>query len=81
MNAKDGLLEQATAALDAAPFMEGEFDRLLLPDQDRLKGWEGLKGLHSHSRRSRRSLHASRNWVVHLFSGDKNVKSIDAPQG
>ncbi|OLQ15151.1 Transposon Ty4-H Gag-Pol polyprotein [Symbiodinium microadriaticum] len=31
---QDGLLEQATAALDAAPFMEGEFDRLLLPDQD-----------------------------------------------
>ena len=78
--AKDGFSEQATAALDAAPFMEGEFDRSLLPDQDRLKGWEALKGLHSHSRRSRKSLHASRNWIVHLFSGDKNAKRIEAPK-
>ena len=60
--------------------MEGEFDRSLLPDQDRLKGWEALKGLHSHSRRSRKSLHASRNWIVHLFSGDKNAKRIEAPK-
>ena len=77
--ARAGDAEEATLALQAAPFMALDDCVNQLPDQQSVKGWQLLKGLKGLTRKERKRLHSSKNWIVHLFAGDKSTPKIQVP--
>ena len=82
--ARDGSEDSACLALTNASWIDFAPDTLhsnLLPDQSQCKGWQALSGLHCLSRAKRRALHSSKNWIVHMFSGDRGTPSLQLPAG
>eukprot|EP00439_Symbiodinium_sp_Y106_P004177 s9189_g1.t1 len=82
--ARDGSAESARLALTNAAWIDLAPETLhgnLLPDQSQSTGWQVLSGLHCLSRAKRRALHSSKNWVVHMYSGDRSNPSLQLPVG
>ncbi|OLP94026.1 hypothetical protein AK812_SmicGene23984 [Symbiodinium microadriaticum] len=82
--ARDGSEDSACLALTNASWIDFAPDTLhsnLLPDQSQCKGWQALSGLHCLSRAKRRALRSSKNWIVHMFSGDRGTPSLQLPAG
>ena len=70
--------ERASNALQAigeAPFFQNvplEAKQGLVEGYPEHNGWQALRGLHHLNRRSRRRLHESDKWIVHLFAGKES---------